>query len=310
MPHPAPPPVPLDSAWTAPQQPSAISTGRLAAIACHYNPQGYRRLRENYFRFREALRGCLLFTIEVSFDGQFHLPADWQIRATERNLMWQKEALINAAVRRLPERFDQVAWIDADLLFLNPDWAAETSHILDEFPVVQLFETCHYIDAQGRWDHRHPSLLKKRREQLKEHGQPGGAWAARRDLLERHGLFDRNIVGGGDANFSDALFGVFSGYVTRISPAALNTAAETWARGLHQEVQGRVGCTRGDVLHLFHGTRQNRQYIDRAKMLCDAQYDPWSDVRLTPDGLLEWATDKPELQRQMRAYFEQRREDD
>jgi len=303
-----PPPLPL-AAPNSPQAPHQL-TGRLAAVTCHFNPRGYRRLRENYFRFRDALRGCPLYTIEVSFDGTFYLPADWQFKATSQNLMWQKEALINEAVRRLPDRFDQIAWIDADLLFLNADWAQATSELLNQFPVVQLFDNCHYITAQGRWEYLHPSLLRKRREGLKEHGQPGGAWAARRELLDKHGLFAENVIGGGDANFSDAIFGELSGYVTRRSPPGLNAVYDTWARRVFADVEGRVGCTPGDVVHLYHGTRQNRQYIERTAILREESFDPRQDLRLNGDGLLEWCSNKPQLHQRIRDYFSSRREDE
>lgn len=286
-------------------------SGRLAAVTCHFNPCGYRRLRENFFRFREALRGCPLFTMEVSFDGQFHLPADWQVRATEKNVMWQKESLINEMVKRLPDRFDQVAWIDADLLFLNPDWAAETSGILREVPVAQLYEN--WLHTSANWNvaqRSEPSLLRKRREGLQGHGQPGGAWSARRELIEAHGVFPWNIVGGGDTNFSDALFGQFNGPITQISSSGLNQLFRAWGQRFYLDVGGRVGCTSGDIVHLFHGTIQNRRYIERAAILREAQFDPREDVRIGPDGLLEWASHKPELHRRLRDYFLARREDE
>lgn len=33
------------------------------------------------------------------------------------------------------------------------------------------------------------------------HGQPGIAWAARRSLIEKHGLYDPAIIDGGDELF-------------------------------------------------------------------------------------------------------------
>ncbi len=289
---------------------SSSSSGQLAAVTCHYNPCGYRRLRENWFRFRAAFRGCPLFTVEVSFDGTFHLPAEWQLAAGPEHLLWQKEQLINLAVQWLPAEFDRVAWIDADLLFLNPDWAEETTQLLDHFPVVQLFENCHYANATGRIVSQHPSLLRKRREGLKVHGLPGGAWAARRDWLAEHSLYSRNIIGGGDVMFSDALFGELHGFVTQICAPALVADYQRWGRPVAASVAGRVGCTRGDVIHCYHGTRERRRYVERAALLRQAQFDPATDLTVGSQGLLQWTGTKPELAAGVRAYFEGRREDE
>lgn len=289
---------------------STASTGRLAAVACHYNPCGYRRLRENWFRFHAAFRGCPLFTVEVSFDGNFRLPADWSLTAGPEHLLWQKEQLINEAIARLPAEFDRVAWIDADLLFLNPDWAEETVELLDHFPVVQLFETCHYANASGQIEERHPSLLHKRRHGLKGHGLPGGAWAARRDWIAEHGLYARNIVGGGDVMFADALFGELNGFVTKICAPALVADYQRWGTRVAASVAGRVGCTRGDVIHSFHGTRRQRRYVERAALLRETDFDPATDLTVSPNGLLAWTGNKPDLAAGVRAYFEGRREDE
>lgn len=299
--------------WALPRQrtPLAdITAPRMAAVTCHFNPAGYRRPRDNYFRFRAALRGVRLFTVEVSFDGEFHLPSDWQIRADERHLMWQKESLLNAAIARLPAEFDQVAWIDADLLFLNPDWASQTSALLDVFPAVQLFEVVHYTTASGRLDGRFPSFVHSRQKQLAGHAAPGGAWAARRDLIENHGLYPYQIAGGGDQMFVDAIFGARNQFFESLNPHQLLAHSRGWHRAIYADVGGRVGCTPGDVVHLYHGTRSNRQYIERHRVLREQGYDPSLDVRVTQCGLLEWATHKPRLHAGLREYFAQRREDD
>jgi len=282
----------------------------LAAVTCHFNPCGYLRPRENYLRFRNAFHGCPLFTVEVSFDGQFHIVADWQIVATEHNLMWQKEQLLNWAIERVPADFDQIAWIDADLVFLNPHWADATSRLLEDFPIVQLFENCHWTTARGTIERSGPSRVRQRREHLRQHGQPGGAWAARRDLLAKHGLYAGNIIGGGDTLFADALFGVNSPYVARNLPRQLVADVRRWGRALHREVQGRVGCTPGDVVHLYHGTRENRRYVERSAILRETKFDPQRDIRIGSNGLLEWASNKPDLHRRVRDYFLARREDE
>ena len=116
----------------------------LCIVTCYYNPEAYRTKLHNYLLFEKALRtsGLQLVTVECSM-GQmdFELPdRPGLVRLRGRDVMWQKERLINVAIENVPERFTKIAWLDCDLLFTNENWAAETSRLLDRYPVVQPFE--------------------------------------------------------------------------------------------------------------------------------------------------------------------------
>ncbi len=282
----------------------------LAALAVHFNPCGYLTARDNFARFAAAFGGCPLFTCEVSFDGVYHLDTTWRIAATNAQRLWQKEALLNALVPRLPREFDQVAWVDADLLFLNPDWARETERRLRDWPVCQPYHAIHYLDPRGEVDRTIESLGSHVVNNTPGQRQPGGAWAAQRWLLEKHGLYAHNVVGGNDSNWSDACLGKLDGHITKLSPPALNEHFRWWARAFYRDVRARVTYTPGDIVHLYHGTFTNRQYTARAAMLTDERFDPLADVRLATNGLLEWASPKPRLHQRMLEYFSARQEDD
>lgn len=286
------------------------ATSPLAIVTTHFNPCGYQKLRDNYFRFRANCGDLPVFTAEVSFDGRFHLNADWNFSAGRRHCLWQKEALINWMVRNLPKQFTKVAWIDADLLFLNADWYGETINQLEQFPVVQLYETIHYPNSTGSVEFAIPSIVRKRRERLTGHGQPGGAWAARRDWLETNSLYDRNIVGAGDVLLTYALFGQRSGYLTDRSTPAMNRDFRRWGRGVWESVRGEVGLVAGDLVHLYHGSFTNRQYPERNEWLLSAGFDPQRDVTVDSNGLLAWTGRQPELALRVAEYFSERHEDD
>lgn len=103
----------------------------LGLIATFFNPAGYRTKRVNYDRFRAPLddAGLRLVVVECGFgDATFDLPAgEGVFHVRGRDVMWQKERLLNLALARLPAGCTKVAWLDADLLFENPGWAAETA---------------------------------------------------------------------------------------------------------------------------------------------------------------------------------------
>jgi hypothetical protein len=88
-----------------------------------------------------------------------------------------------------------------------------------------------------------------------------------------------------------------------------------WAARSYEEVSGSLACVFGDVVHLYHGTRQNRQYVERYQILHENAYDPVRDVEIDQKtGLLQWTAAtrerKPDLVRRVAEYFERWREDE
>lgn len=55
-----------------------------------------------------------------------------------------------------------------------------------------------------------------------------------------------------------------------------------WANRSYEQVRGSLACVPGDVVRLYHGIRQNRQYVERYNMLHENAYDPVRELRSTP----------------------------
>src|SRR5438045_2016831 len=90
-------------------------TGKdLWAITCYFNPAGYRRRLANYRIFRERLTIPLL-AIELAYGSNFELnekDADILIQLRGRDVMWQKERLLNVALQSVPPTCHKIAWLD------------------------------------------------------------------------------------------------------------------------------------------------------------------------------------------------------
>lgn len=202
----------------------------LWVITTHYNPAGYAARRENFERFAQSLHasGIPLVTVECAFGEEaFELvPAPDVIQVRGRDVMWMKERLLNLALDRLPAHATKVAWVDADLLFTNPAWAQQTCTLLDRWPIVQPFAWVVQAGqgpevAPGRptagFAYQHQLL---RRLFSASHGMSGGAWAAQRDLVQRHGIYDAAIVGSGDLLWVHASTGRFDSPPVRVITGA------------------------------------------------------------------------------------------
>jgi hypothetical protein len=70
-----------------------------------------------------------------------------------------------------------------------------------------------------------------------------------------------------------------------------------------------VGFVPGTLLHYWHGSKAQRGYFDRWKILADNKFDPITDLRRDWQGLWQLAGNKPRLRDDLRAYFRMRNED-
>lgn len=314
----------------------------LWAITSYFNPLGYRTRRANYHTFRQHLNGVPLLTVEQGYRGRFDLgPGDATrlVQIPARDVMWQKERLLNVALGALPPDCDTVVWLDADILFEREDWPRRAVEALGEAAMVQLFSRAHYLPREV--DLARPlaeqAYLQRRStasglvggvldenafgtslEILRAHGMAsdysnGHAWAMRRALLQQAGFYEAMIVGGGDYVFLQAALGQFEavrqGHGWTAPDCRQYQHYLRWAERFHRIVQGRIGMVPGNIFNLWHGELRDRSYLPRHKILTEHDFDPDRDIAVDEHGSLCWASDKPALHRAVWEYFQSRQED-
>jgi hypothetical protein len=74
-------------------------------------------------------------------------------------------------------------------------------------------------------------------------------------------------------------------------------------------VLGRIGYVRGEIQHLCHGDRDDRQYADRMHNFITFDFDPDRDLVQDANGLVAWSGTNPTFAAGVRDWFEARRED-
>jgi len=311
----------------------------LWALTSYFNPTGSRRRLANYHAFRRAL-DCPLLTVEWSPHGRFELrgaDADRLVQIAGGDLMWQKERLLNLGVARLPRECRYVAWIDCDVVFERSDWVAQAVLRLAEAPMVQLYENVVYLargplhDLPGAGDcPAHARLFERAgfaaaRQRREGAAVPvatedlqafvrmpsaGLAWAARREHLVRHPLFDVWVVGGGDSAYAHAAAGNAADVVRNHGLSAGHRELFTpRAAALAAEVNERIGYVPGTLFHLWHGEFADRRYRSRHSLLARHDFDPARFLRAAPSGVWAWADVPAALPLAIRDYFEGRHED-
>lgn len=300
------------------------------AITSYFNPIRYKRRLSNYRIFRANL--CVsLVTVELSFDGRFELTqndADILIQIHGGAVLWQKERLLNLAIKSVPPEIENIAWIDCDIIFARLDWAKEAVAQLRVNDVAQLFSDMvdlTFEEVGPRDEHTGMSPSAQGIVALNETGENafvisssdpsvrpvlrGLAWAARTKLLKEHGFYDACIIGSGDRSMAYALFGRFDEVMRSMSMNEIQQKHYLrWAVPFHEAVGGRIGYVPGRVYHLWHGDIQNRRYDERHKML-KYNFDPEKDVEIGPNGAWTWARPRTELAEVLSRYFVSRDDD-
>jgi hypothetical protein len=305
----------------------------LWAITSYFNPLGYRRRLSNFKVFRERLIIPLL-VVELSYGPDFELQehdADVLLQICGGAVLWQKERLLNVALRALPDDCRNVAWLDCDIVFSSVDWAENANMLLNRFDIIQLFKHVHYLSADGSPDKDCSTEIEFTRPSAAFSicsGQPAGtsigheldtredtsatgfAWAACRDFLDHHGFYDACILGGGDRAMGCAAYHCFDELIKR---HYMNERQQeryiAWAEPFYETVRGEVGHLHGDILHLWHGSVGDRSTRSRHEGLQPYQFDPFSDIAKGTNGSWRWSTNKEEMHAYVSKYFSSRRED-
>jgi hypothetical protein len=306
------------------------------SITSYYNPARYKRKLKNYRVFRAKLMTPLV-TVELSFDGHFELTkddADIVIQISGGALLWQKERLLNLAIKYVPVGVSTIAWLDCDVMFERPDWMHEAHKKLQTAYVVQLFSEMvdlNQMDQEIPVLHRDAlrsvkgvvsllsektrldaaSLFATQTPSATGRRWGGGlAWAARREILEKYALYDAMIAGGGDRAMAYAMFGLFDALMKFHyfnGPRRAHYLA--WAYPFYEAVGERVDHLDGRLYHLWHGDTVNRNHTARRQKLAECNFDPNADIAIGPNGAWHWARSRPDLEEFFLNYFKSRAED-
>ena len=316
----------LPKAIRAPER--YVPADDLFVISTYYNPQGFQTRKDNIAGFIRRLQrsGMHWIVIECAFQEQaFHLPASENVlHVRGEDVMWQKERLLNLAIKELPDHCAKIAWLDNDIIFDDPLWAVRTSDMLDDYVVVQPFERAIMLPEKhdgyagvgeiyqsfGRHYSQFPDTLLTGEFHL--HGHPGFAWAARRQVFEKHGFCDFFIMGGADDVMAHAFCGDWESRCMKRQTGrnpALEEHAVKWCSKIFPEVRAKVSYAPGNVLHLWHGNLRDRGYDERSPALRALGFDPEKDLELSEKGLWKFPRHRDDLRAWSRNYFRDRKED-
>ncbi len=300
---------------------------KLYVITCISNPRKYKSRYKLYREFKEymsTVKGVELYTVEHAFkDRPFEIteagdPYAIQVRGDQE--FWHKENLLNIGLQHLPKEAKYIAWIDADVRFLNPNWVQDTIDSLDSHDFVQMFSE--YIDLGPNGEHlsKMTSFIYAYvtgEEQLIDtrygngrKGATGLAWAATREAIDNvGGLIDWCIVGSGDWHMAYCLIGKGVEIAQSWFSPGYRNLLEKFQADCDRYIRNNVGYVPGVAVHYWHGPKSKRGYGWRWAILRDNNFDPVLDLKKDTQGLYIVNREKLKLHDDLREYFRSRDED-
>ena len=262
-----------------------------------------------------------LYIVELAYGKQRFYVTDSNnkkhLQLQGEHPLWHKENMVNIGIKKLlPPDWKAVAWIDADIEFENPSWALDTLKILNgSKDIVQLFSHCVDMNQHEEAMNVFPSFGFQYTKKLPyskkpvNFWHPGYAWACTRKTYEKiGGLYESAILGSGDNIMALSL-------IQKAKYAMNDDYSEEYKNSIYEFEKKtkllRIGYVPGVIRHYYHGSKKNRNYGNRWKILVDYNYTPNLHIKKDENGLLIPTSECPrELLTEILGYFKSRNDDE
>jgi hypothetical protein len=291
----------------------------LYVILPYFNFCGFRRRRELFVEFVERYvrtPGLNIVVVEALGPTPLpRLPVFKHLKLQVDSRVWIKENLVNFGVKFLPHDWKCMAWIDADIEFLNRNWVHDTIDELQNADVVQLWQTAVNLGSKGEAIKTDKGFVYMFLESGTKwspsdkygYWHPGYAWACtRKAFTEMGGLIDWAILGSGDRHMAMSLAGLGQ----QSAPGNIHENYKIMLKLYESRVRKfKASWVDGTIIHYWHGSFADRRYKERWDILTKNLYNPFEDIGYTDKGLIELTESGKRFGKFLDDYFTGRKED-
>jgi len=295
-----------------------IPTNNDTCVAlCYFNPVGYKNLYENLNIVLKSLKDSNIpyFIIELIYPNQTSSVKDAFKVVKANTVVFSKENLWNILEKYIPSKYSKIIFIDADIKFTNPDWFNLSSQKLDTCDIIQPMDIVFrdLIDKESDTSIITTDMCRYSVAFMMEHSgeacsffhHPGFAVGINREMFHKiGGFFEYGISGNGDTLFWMAIANFYSTAAGKYLRSRKDISIKYYDYRAHIErLNIRIGATVDNMaVHLFHGSIDNRKYLERDKYINTSLYDNFYH---NDNGVLEMINDDSVYR-----YFIERKEDD
>jgi hypothetical protein len=291
----------------------------LYVIAPYFNFCGFGRRGQLFVEFINKIKkNTNVRIVIVECRGKAPLPrmGVWKhFKVDTGSALWIKENLINIGVSFLPQNWKYMAWVDADITFLNENWVEDTIDSLSLVDVVQMFQTVINLGPHGEpiktdksfgYMHKGSGTPYVKSDKY-GFWHPGYSWACtKKAYTQMGGLIDWAILGSADRHMALA----FLGKVLDSCPGNIHENYKNLLVEFQSKIKGlKLSWVPGTIVHHWHGSLVNRKYKERWNILTSAKFNPLMDIGFTSEGLVQISHEGRRLKQPIMDYFIDRSED-
>lgn len=288
----------------------------LYIILPYFNFCGFKKRRELFIDFVNRYKELKLVVVEALGPAELgNLPVWKHIKFSTGSKVWLKENLINMGVKALPRDWKYMAWIDADIKFLNKNWVSDTIDQLQSAEIVQLWRSAVNLGPDGETIKIDKSFgymfvgSGTKWTPTDKYGfwHSGYAWACTRKAYDlTGGLIDWAILGSGDRHMAMCL----AGLGMESAPGNIHENYKILLKLYESRVKKfKVSWVDGTIIHYWHGAFADRRYRERWDILTKNNFDPFEDIGFLDNGLVQLTTKGKRFEKFLEEYFVGRRED-
>jgi hypothetical protein len=276
----------------------------MAICFVYFNSMKSKRLLMNYFYTIEKLKHAKIpyYTLELCLHANHEIADAIHYKST--HAMFHKEQLCHILEKHVSWWYSKVLFLDADILFEDPNWYTNVSNKLNLFQVVHPFESCKWLDLSYKNTvcERRSVVTQKNEKKYDSTYHPGFAWAFQRRWFHKNGFFRYAITGSGDTLSAAAWLNQDLG--TYNVQEALRPAYNDYIKKIERPL---IDYIPGTVWHLYHGERKNRKYVDRHKILEGT--DIRNDLKKSFWGIFSFKKPECRMHQKLKKYFIERSDD-
>jgi len=275
-----------------------------------FNYTASSRIIMNYLYTIEKMKvaGIPFFTIELVIHGSKPTIQD-AFHVYGSSYLFQKENLIRILETKIPKTYTKLLFLDADIIFQDPDWYNMLSVILDTNDVCHCFETAKWLDITYKKVQKTADCYVKAKDKdcLLSDAKTGTVyhsgfgWAFSREWYNKAGFIDQAVIGSGDLLFSYGLYD--KRYKGPQNLSFYESSIQRWYKTLENP---KITYLPVIIYHMFHGDLKKRQYESRNNIL-DGVADINNLLIKNEDGVFEM-TNKT-YNTKLYEYFTRRKDD-
>lgn len=251
---------------------------------CYFNPVGYKNQKENLDIVLDSYKKSNIpyFTIELLYKNEKSYIKDATKTVYAESVIFSKENLWNLLEKSIPDQYSKIIFVDADIKFSNPNWFNLSSEKLNDCDIIQPMDVVYrdivtkmakYVEIENEscnYTVAHAIETTGKACEIQNH--PGYALGIKRDIFHKiNGFFEYGLYGCGDTLFWMAISNFYSTSVGDFLLKQKEIGKKFYEYKINTlDYDLKIGAVFDNLsVHLFHGSRENRNYANRINYLSD-----------------------------------------